>query len=556
MNTSRVGSVLALLLLVVMGAAVVDVRGTAVVAPDEIAPVSRPAVAGAWFCVVGESRLDDELMIVAALDPDRLSGAEVSFDVFGGGSVDRVPSGRVGAGTGVAHVIESSLSGIGAVSRWWEQPTAVGRVWTAKTPGRPTGLVEAPCVASPATTWIVPGMRTDGGSTAEVQIGNPFGSAATVAMTLTTPGGPLSPLRLENLVVPARSTITVPINEHAPQQPDLGAIVQVRSGRVVVEGLQALNSVIGGIDGLSILQASSAPAEVWTFPWFEDGPDEASWLWVTNPSLEDQVDVEVTVHTELGGTSVVGFTDLGVPPGSTRRLSLDGILAAGGFDAPVALAGREALLSSPTLAGLTVTALEGVPFVASIATAFAEPGGADAQDLATPLDPADEAPTAESAIDATGAQARRTGVVVQLGASQADRAWTVIGGPEESRAVRLQLVNPSGEEAVLDVVLWSPVGVTAPAELRDLRVPPGTVRTIDLDPFLLGPASVAFVQVRQGEVVAGRRAFQLEGSLDVSGSVGVPARTFRPTAVGVRVQESYGLTERLGTSSARLADER
>lgn len=502
-------------------ALVTSLPTSATTAVDEAAqvPVADAPVAGQWTCVAGGGDGASDLRVVAAVPERSDQPSRVTTRVHADGGVRTRGVDLVQPGAAVELPLDVAEEGF-STHRWGGGPAAVSRVWRVVRPGRPVGVVEGPCVTETGDRWVVAGLSTDGGGTAEVVIANPFATDASVAVELLGPAGRERPVRLENLSVPRGGSLTVPLNEFAPQRGDLAAEVLVRSGRVVVEGVQSLNAAIGGIDGIALVPGVTRPSSTTMFPWFEDGPGVEAVLSLANPGDEPAI-VGVSLQTPEGGQAAgIGLVD--VPAGATRRVPLDDVL--GGGSPPAQPTG----LGDTRRAALTVDVEEGADVVAVVSLRYGE-GAVPATG---------PGPTSEDGQPLAGP---RTGLAVLSGTPQPDTGWVVVGGPSSGRTVVLQLSNPSGAPSVVDVTVWTPVGAQRPPELQGIEVPGGGVRELPLDAHLLGATSASFVRAREGTVVAGMRSHNLGGPLGVAGSVGVPVATWAATSFGRAVREDRSL---------------
>ncbi len=395
-----------------------------------------------------------------------------------------------------------------SVVRWRDGAVAVHREWRLDgLDGYPPALVAGPCTRSSAGIHVVPGLSTDGGNEARLRLANPHLSPASVAVRFATPGEVEAPLALRNISVPPRSVRELVVNDTLPERTDLAALVEVTSGRLAVEGLQLARAAIGGVDGASLLASTTRPGESWTVPWLVDDDDHASWLWVVNLG-ERTASVELTLHTEDGGELPLGLSQVSVPEGELRRVDLTGTLPEGVTE--VALTARS----------------NGVPIVVS--------GG---------VVRADE-------------QAERTGLAVQLGAAASSR-WVTSGRAGEDRREVLVISNPEGEPAIVDITFFAGVQAVAPESLREVEVPAGSRRLVDLQEAL--PASggwTAFVSARQGAVVVGRVG-STDGSepLELVASPATSSAQWLATSSGLRPTVRPGLVTQLGTSGSRAGVE-
>ena len=391
--------------------------------------------------------------------------------------------------------------------RWRDGAVAVTREWRVEgVDGLPTATVLGGCPASAAGTHVVPGMSTVGGDEARLRLANPHETPASVAVRFATPGDAEAPLVLQNLSVPAGSVREVVVNTTLPERADLAALVEVTSGRLAVEGIQLARAAIGGIDGATLLAATTAPAENWTVPWLVDNDDTAAWLWIVNRG-ERTAAVELTLHTEDGGGPPDGLGEVSVPAGEMRRVDLTGTFPEDVTE--VAATARS----------------NGVPIVVS--------GG-----------------VARSADEVA-----RTGTSVQLGVAS-DTRWVVSGTSNEVRRERLRLVNPEGEPAMVSITLFDGVRAIAPEELQDLELSAGSTRTVPLDELLSPTARwSAFVTAEQGRVVVGRVGSDGgDGPLHLVAGAGVPAATWTTTGSGLQPVVQPGLVTQLGTTGPRAPE--
>lgn len=503
---------------------------------------SDAARSGAWTCPLPGLANGAEGNLVAAAPPgDSGIASDVTYDEVYEGDVTRVarasafPEQAVGT-TVVGRPNDVATAELGLAVRWRRQPAAIGRAWRIAGDQGPGGVLSAPCIAGTSSLWAIPGVSTAGGAEASLVLSNPFSSDASVVVTLALPDGPQQPVLLENVVVPAHSVRRVPLNEHAPEQRDLGIVVTTRSGRVVVEAMQTVNAAIGGIEGVSLVPAATAGGASWTIPWVAAAPRPAdpaatvdavdepsddptpaadpdaptaevlrvdgltgtpsSWVWITNVGDDDAV-LLLTVHGPDGSELVDAFDQPVLAPGAVRRVELDGLLPPG----------------TPR-SGVTVATENGVPIVASVATQVAQ---------------ADE---------------DRTGFTVQLGAPATDPVWVVPGEAPLDREWLLSLVNTGGQEATVDVSLWTEAGVLRPAEVQGLVLPAGSQRLVDLtdvvDPSLT--AQVVHVRARAGQVVAGRVGWSPGGDLELVAHLGVPSAVWSGGTLVPTTRFDPGLT--------------
>jgi len=533
-------SLLAAILVVVLG--LDPLVGAAEPLPEPDAPArSVEPVAGASVCTVGvggpgapPTELPD---LPAAGDPDDAEEDDLpAEDPTGGAPVGTIIAARPGSpgatparlerielGDGEATVRSMSNAFPGADVRspahaadepaaawlrWREAPVAVGREWRiVDVDGLPDATVAGGCATSSAGTHVIPGLSTAGGDDARIRLANPHRSAASVAVRFAVPGAPEAPLALQNVSIPPNAVREVVVNETLPEREDLAAIVEVRTGRVAVEGIQVARPAIGGVSGASLLAATTEPAEDWTIPWLLDGDAVEGWLWIVNMG-ERTAPVELTLHTPDGGQVPAGLAEVSVPPGELRRVDLAGTFPEGVSEV-----------------GVTARS-NGIPIVVS--------GGV----IRTAEDPA------------------RSGYSIQLGA-QSDPNWVVSGIGAPDRSEELRLVNPEAEPAVVDLSLFDGFLSDRPEELQGIEVPAGSVRVVDLGAHLAASARWSvFVEASEGRVVAGRvGSDEGDGALHLVAVPGIASANWRGEGVGFAPVHRPGLVTRLGTTGSEVAED-
>ncbi len=468
-------------------------------APPEATTVQP--VGGSAVCPVGDGREGGDLQATVARPLDAgEEPAEAELEIYEAGERTGSSLPRLLPGSAVQRAPELGEAGALGLT-WREGPAVLHREWTldGEDDEVPAGIVAGGCPAALSDQWIIPGMVTSGGSQAILRITNPYPTDATIGLRFVGTDGPVAPIALRNLSVEGRSTLEIDVNEFLPERDDLTAVVDVASGRVATQGIQLVRSAIGGIDGVSVLDAATEPSESWTLPWVVDREGAASWLWIYNPS--DRVaPVELTYHTEEGGELPDGLSEVLVDPGQLRRVDLRGTFPED--DEVVAVTARS----------------DGAPVVVSNAVEL----GADDEE--------------------------RTAFTVQLGVPESDTNWTVSGGNTEGRVEQLHLVNPGSEPAEATISLFAGASLEQPEELTDITVPPGgraTVPVVDGETELDG--WTAFVAVDTGELVVGRVGGAGEGPRGQVAVPGMPSSSWLVTSADQHVVRAEGMVHRLRT---------
>ena len=371
-------------------------------------------LAGGVACVTGAGPLatDADLLLVAApgVPPEEevvARGTVLTLGVAGADAADdppRVAIGPVAPATLTPLTVTLGTDGW-TWAGWADRTLLAWQEWdTPGAPGQPGGAVASACLPVDAQVQTLLGLSTVEGDEALIRLANPFTADATFAVTLVTPTEVLEPVALRNVSVRGGTRTTLRLNDHAPEQADIAAIVTVGAGRLAVEGLQRTVAAIGGVDGLASVPPVAAPSVGWTVPWIPSGPDVDGAVWIMNPAPRTVV-VEVTVHAPDGATVPEGAASIEVGPGELRRVEV----------ADLAVDGRAAV-------GVTLRSQTTQVLVAAGARFRAE-------------DPA------------------RTGLVRIAAAPLPDPSWTVAGLTAPDRRTVLHVVNLSEEEVAPRIAL-------------------------------------------------------------------------------------------------------
>lgn len=492
------GLLVASLALVGVTDAFVDLSAPPAPAPSVSA--GAESVSGRAVCAVGDARPGTSATIdVVRPGPAGDAPASADLATFVDGGSEELGTTRLFPGEAARTRIDAG-AGSATDVRWSGGPTTTAREWRLEgEEDLPPGTAAGPCASgTAATNWTVPGLTTAGGGEARLHLANPHDTGATVAVGFLTPEGPQDPTRLRNVSVGPRETVELEVNEYAPEQQDLAAVVEVASGRVAVEGVQLVRSAIGDIDGVSLLRAATEAAGSWTVPLVIDGQARRSWLWIANRT-DRSAPVELTYHTPDGGVVPELLSEVAVPPGTVRRVDLTGTLP-----------------EDLETASLTARS-DGVPITVS---GTAELGG-DTED---------------------------TGFAVQLGAPATDPVWTLTGTARDGRTEQLRLINPGSEPATVDATLWNGTESQQPPELAGLEVPPGAMVTVPFHELLEADGAWALtVTAAVGEVVAATIGSGDPGDArHLVASVGAPSAWWR-TLQDAALRRAPGTAQRLGT---------
>lgn len=509
MTTRRHGW-LAFVLILVVGSGVLALTGFAEPLPEpqpQVEASEIEPVGGSVVCPVGDGRSGTELQaIVSRPVGTRDVPAMTRFETYRDGEREIAELPPLPPGSSLHRA--PSVGEDGALGLAWRAgPTVLHRDWTFEAEDLPSGIVAGGCPSALSQRWYIPGMVTSGGSQAILRVTNPYPSDATIALRFIGTDGPAAPIALRNLSVEGRTSLEIDINEYLPERDDLAAVVEVAAGRVAVQGLQLVRSEIGGIGGVSVLEAATEPSEIWTQPWVLDRDDATSWLWIYNPG--DRVAaVELTYHTAEGGELPDGLSEVLVDPGQLRRVELRGT-----FPEDVQM--------------VAVTARsDGAPIVVS------------------------------NAVELTSADEDRTAFTVQLGVPASDTSWTISGGTTTNRVEALHLVNPGSEPADATVSLFVGLSLGDPEVLEGVTVPPGGRATVPVFDGESEHASwTALIDVSVGELVASRVGGSTEGPRRQVAVNGMPSASWTVISADQPVVRADSMVRRLRTARGIVAEE-
>jgi len=425
--------------------------------PPAPEPVAQPAAtSGAWYCPVEP---DDGEAAVVSIASAGDEPATVTVVRYADGQAVADPPASVSPGAGLEIAVDGD--GSGPVTVRWSGAPVVATWRSLEDDGG-----AAPCPAEPSPTWHVAGLDTAGGSSTRLHLFNPYPVDASASVSFATPDGELPLVRTDTVYVPAESSTVLDLNEFVPEEPELGATVRTRTGRIVVQGdvLHEPAPDAGGPVGRTLVLGAPAPEDVWGFAFARADSESASWLDVLNPSTRDAA---VSVQVSTPRPDGVVLPEVTIPAGAVRRIDL-------------------ADTSELSEFAVTVTGVNDVPVVA----------------------------TRTTDLNAGG----RRGVATSLGASPA-MVWELAGAGSDSRAARLGVSNPGPEPVTIDVTS----GVADVPAWRGVEIPPNGRVTLELGEA--GP-ELASIPVRvnaSGAVVPELRLLDAGEDLRFWTAVGVPA---------------------------------
>ncbi len=284
-----------------VGAVLIDqgISEETVAEATEVAAVSAVADASAlsstWFCAAATEAnglADSEIVIAnTALEP-----ARAIVSLFEGSSEAIIDAPVIEQQIELpAMAIESlRLADLSPDSDNLSVAVEVdsGGVLVDKISSGPTGVARTACASEASTEWVVTSGSTVPGSSLQLVVFNPFPDFATVDIDFVSEVGTRTPEDLIGLTIPSRASRVVDVSEVVASSETITSFVRVRSGRVVVEGIQSFDGD-GAPQGLSVISGAPTPASEWTFAGITPAAGPTG-LVVVNPNAEEiQVDIEV-----------------------------------------------------------------------------------------------------------------------------------------------------------------------------------------------------------------------------------------------------------------------
>ncbi|HVL99809.1 MAG TPA: DUF5719 family protein [Egibacteraceae bacterium] len=462
---------------VVLLALVVDIV-TAPGPPRPAEPVAQDtAQAGAWYCPATAGEGESAVLTVAAVGeqpsritvvryPERRPTPDPAVEVAPGGEHALV----LGPGEATTPV----------AVRWEGGPaTASWRIESGDTPG-------APCEPGPAETWHLAGLDTAGGSRSTLHLFNPFGVDAVARITFATPEGRVVLLLTDNVLVEANSTARIDLGQFQPEQPDLGATVEVLTGRLVAQGELVLEPVgeRPGPSGRALVPAATAARDDWAFGYARVDETSSSWVSIMNPGAREAA-VEIRVSAP---TPEAAMQEYSVPAGGVIAVDL-------------------AQLSEEPEFGVAAFSVNEVPVVVHRVTTLRAAG--------------------------------REGLAVSRGAQPSAR-WALVGAGAGERRGRVTVYNPGGEELTVDVV----TNAEGPPEWRGAAIPPNGWLSFNLVDAAPEQGEIPAGVVASGPVVAELRSHHQSGGLRLWSAVGIPAEVWAGPATRPPVRRDPALSTR------------
>jgi hypothetical protein len=157
----------------------------------------------------------------------------------------------------------------------------------------PDGDDAGPCASAASPQWHLATGATSRDAREVIVLFNPFPTHATVDVSFDTNDGPRQPLRFQGFPVAAGSVVGLDVGDDVTRKAQVSATVRTRTGRLVVERLQAFDGSLGP-RGLSVALAAPQGATTWAFADGEAGGDRSERIVVYNPS-DERAEVDVSV---------------------------------------------------------------------------------------------------------------------------------------------------------------------------------------------------------------------------------------------------------------------
>jgi uncharacterized protein DUF5719 len=314
------------------------------------------------------------------------------------------------------------------------------------------------CVPSPRRRWLLPDGTTQPGQSSWVVVMNPFAEEATFHTTIRTEDRAIRPSELTPFVLPARSSVSIPLNRFAlagPNEQTITAEVRVRVGRVIAGGVTSSSSSLRAEAGIS------SPATRWILP----------------------------------GTGYSGETEIALMDPDARPAEVS-VVAQG------AVAQR--LVSGQS--GLKVGGTEVKTYPV------------DARNTGTVVQSANDVPVAATRRlpGENGDDAAVTG------ATGPSPAWLVLPAmPPSGGLGLLVLENPGPEAATVSIRLFGQDGPVAAPLFESVSVPAGRTIGVGLLSTVGRTPVAAVVEASRGTIVAGSASYSLGGSA-YAATLGVP----------------------------------
>ncbi|MGZ6885143.1 MAG: DUF5719 family protein [Acidimicrobiia bacterium] len=319
-----------------------------------LAPAGAPTT---WYCAEGTANPGGragEDVVVGNVGRGPLR-AVISVD--GGAEVAPVSRSYTVAPGRVARVPVASIAPIADPGVVVETTGGRAAVEHRITNGSDTAL--GPCARAPSPVTRFAAGTTAKGAELWLALFNPYPDDAIVDVSALTENGVREPGRLQGVVVPHTSRVTLALHVALPRVDTVATQVAVRRGRTIAEISQHLDGT-DGRKGIA-LSLGAASARTWRFPIGLNGSGHHERLVLANPSSHDAT---VTVRSALDAAAAVEPDHLVVPAASVVTADLSRI---------------------PPDIGFSLTVVASQPIVAELVGASGPPQPADVQGIASDL---------------------------------------------------------------------------------------------------------------------------------------------------------------------------
>lgn len=435
------------------------------------APVAQPgSAAGTWFCPATAGPEDAAVLSVAAVGD---TAAQVTVVHYGGEAPVTDPTVGVSPGEEVTLLLPPGQAALPLAVQWEGGPTAA--TWRIDEPE----AAALPCEAHPSATWFLPGFDTTLGTTSLLHLFNPYRVDAVARIVFATPEGRVALVTTDNVVVPAGRAVQLNLADVQPEVPDLGAVVEVLTGRLFTAGELRFAGRGEGPRGRTLVPASPMASLDWAFAYARADERASSWLAVLNPNdREAAVEVRVSDPNPEGAVLV---EEISVPAGGVTRIDL------------------------------------------------AEASAAD--EFAVSVLSVNDAPVAVTRLTALRTESGRAGVAASRGAADPANQWALVGGGGGERAARVSLYNPGAERVTVTAT-----AVGAPPDWAEISLGPNARVALELTDAGADRPAIPLRVDASGPVVAELRSQSFGGALQLWTLVGIPATTWTgpPTRPALR----------------------
>ena len=166
----------------------------------------------------------------------------------------------------------------------------------------PDGTTQAACSSAPSDSWFLPAGTTRPGTRQLLALFNPFPSEAVATVSFETDDGSRTPQAYEGIVVPGGRVTVLDVGTVVTLRNEMSTTVDVLSGRMVVDQIQAADGSQGTTSALTVTPAAPQASSSW---WFADGPtdDGQSTYYVVQNPADSGVDVELQVRLDDAATN-------------------------------------------------------------------------------------------------------------------------------------------------------------------------------------------------------------------------------------------------------------